>query len=80
MSFGHLRSVSNMDRRSPLANTCYQRVMVVGPNGIETLLITPGELERIRERVAKNPEDTQMIPSWWDRLCAAFSGLFESRG
>ena len=76
MSFGKMEEVTNLDVKSKLADKMYYRVMVKGHFGLETLLITDHELKRIRERVAKNPEDTKMVPSWWDKVSAAFSGMF----
>ena len=76
MSFGRLREVENVDPKSHLADKTYFRVLVNNGTELETLLLTDKELERIRARVQKNPEDTKMVPSWWDTASAAFAGLF----
>ena len=75
MAFGELNKVENLDRKRG-ANASYWRVMVKGEYGLETLVLTDVELVRARSRAAKNPEDTQMVPTWWDRATAALSGLF----
>jgi hypothetical protein len=75
MSFGRLSEVKNVDRKSHLADKTYFQVLVNSDQGLETLLLTDKELQRVRDRVTKNPEDTQMVPGWWDRVSAAFSGL-----
>ena len=49
------------------AAQAYARVLVYDGAEFETLLLTPTELERIRERSERNPED-HLSPSWWDRL------------
>jgi hypothetical protein len=76
MSFGKIEEVMNIDPKSHLADKTYFRVMVKGDEGLETLLMTDHELGRVRERVKKNPEDTVMVPSWWDKISAAISELF----
>ena len=68
--FGKLQQTGNLDKKSFLAATGYWAVLVTGPDGVETLLLTEKELERVRERVRKNPEDTQMVPTAWDKFCA----------
>jgi hypothetical protein len=75
MAYGKLEKVENLDRKGT-ANTVYWRVMVKGGYGIETLVLTDTELVRVRARAASNPEDTQMVPTWWDRATAAFSDVF----
>ena len=80
MAFGKLTQVTNLDAKSHLSDKVYFRVMVRGPGGLETLLLTDHELSRVRDRVKKNPEDTQMVPSWWDKVSAAFSSIFEGGG
>jgi len=74
MAYGKLTRVENLDPKNQSSST-YYRVMVKG-EGLETLLITENEMERIRQRACRNPEDTQMIPTWWDKMSAAFAGLF----
>jgi hypothetical protein len=76
MAFGRLKEVENVDPKSHLADKTYFRVLVKNDTEFETLLLTDKELQRVRDRVKKNPEDTQMVPTWWDRASAAFSGLF----
>ena len=74
MAFGKLRKQENLDPKNN-SNSLYYSVMVKG-EGIETLVMTEKEMERIRKRAAKNPEDTKMIPSWWDKFIAAIAGWF----
>ena len=74
MAFGKLERRENLDAKAG-ANSVYYTVMVKG-EGLETLVITEKELERIRHRALRNPEDTAMVPSWWDKVSAAFSGAF----
>ncbi len=74
MAYGKLERVANLDPKNG-SNSAYFRVMVKG-EGLETLLITEKEMGRIRQRSLRNPEDTQMIPTWWDKVSAAFSGAF----
>ncbi len=73
MAFGHLVKRENLDPKSG-SNASYFTVMVKS-DGIETLIITEKELERIRHRATRNPEDTKMVPTWWDKLTAAFAGI-----
>jgi hypothetical protein len=61
----------NLDPKGGSASH-YFTVMVKGESGIETLVITEGEMERIRRRAAKNPEDTTMVPSLWDKALSAW--------
>ena len=72
MAFGKLRKQENLDPKNN-SNSLYYSVMVKG-EGIETLVMTEKEMERIRKRAAKNPEDTKMIPSWWDKFIASIAG------
>ncbi len=76
MALGQLKEVVNLDPRSNLADETYFRVMVEGPAGLETLLMTDTELAEIRDRVAMNPEDTEMVPSGWDRFISAAARWF----
>tara|TARA_A100001035_G_C27586048_1_gene409805 strand:+ start:193 stop:420 length:228 start_codon:yes stop_codon:yes gene_type:complete len=74
MAFGKLERKENLDPKNG-ANAVYYTVMVKG-EGLETLVITEKELERIRKRALRNPEDTIMVPSWWDKFSSAFVGVF----
>ena len=74
MAYGKLERKENLDPKQG-SNTVYYTVMVKG-EGLETLVMTEAELSRIRKRSLRNPEDTVMVPSWWDKLIAAFSGAF----
>ena len=63
---GRLSKSRNLDKKTT-ASSSYYRVLVVKPKGeFETLLLTANDLERIRERVKKNPED-EIYPTWLDR-------------
>ena len=72
MAFGKLKRQENLDPKIN-SSTVYYSVMVMS-HEIETLLITEKEIDRIRKRVARNPEDTKMIPSWWDKFIASIAG------
>lgn len=74
MAYGKLKRVENLDQKAG-ANSAYYRVLVKG-EGLETLLITENELADIRHRALQNPEDTDMLPTWWDKVSAAFAGLW----
>jgi hypothetical protein len=74
MSFGKLERKENLDPKSG-SNKVYYTVMVRG-EGLETLVITEKELARIRKRALRNPEDTTMVPSQWDKLSASIAGVF----
>jgi hypothetical protein len=65
--FGKLEETENLDPKNT-SKALYWRVMVKGPNGIETLLFTESELEKVRHRVMRNPEDTVMVPTLWDKF------------
>ena len=73
--YGKLQKVENLDPKNG-SNKTYWRVMVEGPLGLETLGVTEKELDRIRARAERNPEDTKMVPTWWDKASAAFAGVF----
>lgn len=76
---GRLHWVFNVDRRFG-ASTGYWRVMVQSNTGPELLLLTPAEMETIRDRVASNPEEA-LYPSWSDLLWAWFCSWWpEPRG
>ena len=68
MALGKLEKRENLDPKSG-SNKVYYTVMVRG-EGLETLVITEKELARIRKRALRNPEDTVMVPSWWDKFMA----------
>mgnify|MGYP004145268763 CR=1 FL=1 len=74
MAFGQLQKRENLDPKNG-SNSVYYTVMVEG-SGLETLVITEKELDRIRKRALRNPEDTIMVPSWWDKLIASIAGAF----
>tara|TARA_B100001778_G_C18563113_1_gene618727 strand:+ start:414 stop:638 length:225 start_codon:yes stop_codon:yes gene_type:complete len=74
MAFGQLGKHENLDPKNN-SNSLYYSVMVKG-EGIETLVMTEKEMERIRKRAERNPEDTKMIPSWWDKFIASIAGWF----
>jgi len=74
MAYGKLERKENLDPKQG-SNTVYYTVMVKG-EGLETLVMTEAELSRIRKRSLRNPEDTKMIPSWWDKIIAAIAGWF----
>ena len=69
MSFGKLEQVENLDTKFGAA-ALYYRVLVSGPMGLETLLMTDVELEIIQHRASRNPEDTEMVPSAWTKFVA----------
>ncbi len=68
MAFGKLEKRENLDPKKG-ANKVYYTVMVKG-EGLETLVMTEKEMARIRKRATLNPEDTTMVPSWWDKFVA----------
>lgn len=74
MAFGKLKRTENLDPKNN-SNAVYYTVMVKA-EGLETLVMTEKELERLRKRALKNPEDTTMVPSWWDKLVSALAGMF----
>lgn len=74
MAYGKLEKKENLDAKSG-ANKVYFTVMVKG-EALETLVITEKEMERIRQRALRNPEDTVMVPSWWDKLVSSLAGVF----
>jgi hypothetical protein len=75
MAFGKLTRVPNADQKFGSSDHYYQ-VMVKSDEQLETLLLTEHEMDKIRERVTKNPEDTVMIPTWWDKLSSFIADLF----
>ena len=74
MAFGKLEKRENLDPKQG-SNKVYYTVMVKGER-LETLVMTEKEMVRIRKRAKRNPEDTKMIPSWWDKFSASIAGVF----
>ncbi len=70
MKLGRLSYIHNLDKHHA-ANKGYYRALVYDAveRKYENLMITDGEMKKIRERVRKNPEDLA-IASWFDRLIA----------
>jgi len=67
--FGRLHWVENLDKKSA-SSSSYWRILVKTEDGVfETLLLTPSDLSRCRDRATKNPEDL-LVPSLWDRVRA----------
>tara|TARA_Y100000310_G_scaffold148872_1_gene148153 strand:+ start:251 stop:508 length:258 start_codon:yes stop_codon:yes gene_type:complete len=67
--YGRLHKTINSDPKASAKQT-YNRVLVKSEKGqFETLLLTDGELDRIRARSAKNPEE-DLVPTWTDKLRA----------
>ncbi len=69
MSYGKLEQIDNLDKKFGAADL-YFRVLVSGPMGLETLLMTDVELDIIQHRASRNPEDTEMVPSAWTKFVA----------
>ena len=64
---GKISVTRNLDQKIT-ASSAYYRVLVLNEkNKPETLLLTEGELSRVRDRVKKNPED-EVTPSFLDRV------------
>ena len=64
---GKISVTKNLDQKVT-ASSAYYRVLVLNENNeSETLLMTEGELVRIRERVKKNPEDEETL-SFLDKV------------
>ena len=64
---GKISVTKNLDQKVT-ASSAYYRVLVLNENNeAETLLMTEGELVRIRERVKKNPEDEETL-SFLDKV------------
>ena len=74
MAYGKLEKRENLDPKQG-SNKVYYTVMVKGER-LETLVMTEKEMVRIRKRAKRNPEDTKMIPSWWDKFIASIAGRF----
>ena len=70
MKLGKLNYIYNLDKHHA-ANKGYYRALVYDAveRKYENLMITDGEMKKIRARANKNPEDTA-VASWFDRLIA----------
>ena len=70
MKLGKLNYIYNLDKHHA-ANKGYYRALVYDAveGKYENLMITDGEMKKIRERANKNPEDITQ-PSWFDRIIA----------
>jgi len=71
MKLGELNYIYNLDKHQA-ANKGYYRALVYDSveRRYENLIITDGEMKKIRYRADKNPEDIA-VPSWIDKLVAA---------
>ena len=70
MKLGKLNYIYNLDKHHA-ANKGYYRALVYDSveRKYENLIITDAEMEKIRARARKNPEDLA-VPSWFDKLIA----------
>jgi hypothetical protein len=70
MKLGKLNYIYNLDKHHA-ANKGYYRALVFDSveRKYENLMITDGEMKKIRERARKNPEDTATA-SWFDKFIA----------
>ncbi len=70
MKLGKLNYIYNLDKHQA-ANKGYYHALVFDSveRKYENLIITDGEMKKIRERANKNPEDLATA-SWFDRLIA----------
>jgi len=70
MKLGKLNYIYNLDKHHA-ANKGYYRALVYDAveRKYENLIITDGEMKKIRERAMKNPEDAA-VASWLDRIIA----------
>jgi len=70
MKLGKLNYIYNLDKHHA-ANKGYYRALVYDAveGKYENLMITDGEMKKIRARANKNPEDTA-VASWLDRIIA----------
>ena len=68
MKLGKLNYIYNLDKHHA-ANRGYYYALVYDAveRKYENLMITDGEMKKIRERARKNPEDTTK-PSWFDKF------------
>lgn len=72
---GRMWCIRNLDQKNGASST-YTQILVVDVTGkFETLLLTDSELEKIRHRVKKNPED-EIYPTWFDRMTSFLGGFF----
>ena len=75
MIYGKLDVRPNLDKKFGSADV-YWSVAIQSKEGvIETLLLTDTEMDKIRARSAKNPEDTLMVPTWRHRFVAFIARL-----
>ena len=75
MKLGKLSNIYNLYRHHA-ANKGYYHVLVYDQveNQYENLVITDTEMDTIRARSRKNPEDIQALkPTWFDRLITAIT-------
>jgi len=70
MKLGRLNYIYNLDKHQA-ANKGYYRALVFDAveRRYENLIITDGEMKKIRARALKNPEDATQ-PSWLDMIIA----------
>ena len=70
MKLGKLNYIYNLDKHHA-ANKGYYRALVYDAveRKYENLIITDGEMKKIRARAMKNPEDAA-VASWLDRIIA----------
>jgi len=76
MKLGKLSYIYNLYKHHA-ANTGYYHVLVYDDveKKYENLVITDSEMDAIRARARKNPEDLQTLkPTWFDRLIGALGG------
>ena len=68
MNLGKLNYIYNLDKHQA-ANKGYYYALVYDSveRKYENLMITDGEMKKIRERARKNPEDIAK-PSWFDKF------------
>ena len=73
MKLGKLNYIYNLDKHQA-ANKGYYYALVYDAveRKYENLIITDGEMKKIRARASKNPEDITK-PGWLDKLIAALT-------
>ena len=70
MKLGKLNYIFNLDKHHSANKGYYHTLVYDAVEGkYESLMITNSEMEKIRERVRKNPEDVSK-QSWFDKLIA----------
>jgi len=77
MKLGKLSYIYNLYKHHA-ANTGYYHVLVYDDveKKYENLVITDSEMDAIRARARKNPEDLiGLQPTWFDKLIKVFGGL-----